>query len=287
MAIVSLQLVGQMINNAFTSNIRDANGGDIAVSSESAPFKQSDLSFFDNLKSNGTITNYTPLITTDGSIGLAASVTQSFTLEAVDPASFPVVTPPTFKTPTDGKLSTLLTNNQIVVDQNLIDQYNKKVGDTFTVHASTSTGAGLIFHVKIAGIVNDAGVFAQSNDFMLISTADYQAADPKLPILYDTVDVATADKAHTDQAAKAISNQFPIANVTTADQALKNNQAQVDFIKKFLEIAGLLALLIGGVGIVNTMQVLLSRRKIEIAMLKTTGYRRFDLYLLFGLEAGL
>src|SRR3989440_8490381 len=154
------------------------------------------------------------------------------------------------------------------------------------VHASTSTGAGLTFHVKIAGIVNGTGVFAQSNDFMLISTADYQAADPKLPLLYDTVDVATADKAHTDQAAKAISNQFPIANVTTADQALKNNQAQVDFIKKFLEIAGLLALLIGGVGIVNTMQVLLSRRKIEIAMLKTTGYRRFDLYLLFGLEAG-
>jgi ABC-type antimicrobial peptide transport system permease subunit len=35
------------------------------------------------------------------------------------------------------------------------------------------------------------------------------------------------------------------------------------------------------------MQVLLSRRKIEIAMLKTTGYRRLDLYLLFGLEAGL
>src|SRR5207302_3021372 len=96
-----------------------------------------------------------------------------------------------------------------------------------------------------------------------------------------------ADKAHTAKAIKSITDQFPIANVVTADQALKNNQQQVDFIKKFLEIAGLLALLIGGVGIVNTMQVLLSRRKIEIAMLKTTGYRRFDLYLLFGLEAGL
>src|SRR6266568_4111554 len=285
MAIVSLQLVGEMINRAFTSNIRDANGGDISVTSQS-PFKQSDLAFFEKLKSNGTITAYTPTISSSASTSLANSA-QSFTLEVVNPGSFPVVTPPSFKTPADGTLSTLLTNNQVVVDQNLIDQYNKKVGDTFTVHASTSTGAGLTFHVKIAGIVNGTGVFAQSNDFMLISTADYQAADPKLPLLYDTVDVATADKAHTDQAAKAISNQFPIANVTTADQALKNNQAQVDFIKKFLEIAGLLALLIGGVGIVNTMQVLLSRRKIEIAMLKTTGYRRFDLYLLFGLEAGL
>ena len=34
MAIVSLQLVGQMINNAFTGNVRDANGGDIAVTSQ-------------------------------------------------------------------------------------------------------------------------------------------------------------------------------------------------------------------------------------------------------------
>ncbi|HYK84113.1 MAG TPA: FtsX-like permease family protein [Ktedonobacteraceae bacterium] len=286
MAIVALQLVGQMINNALTSNIRDANGGDIAVSSQTQKFKQGDLSFFDTLKSNGTITGYTPIINVNGAIG-AASATQSFNLEIVDPATFPVVTPPTFKTPTDGKLSTLLGNNQVVVDQNLIDQYKKKVGDSFTIHASTSTGGALSIPVKIVGIVNDAGVFAQSNDFMLLSATDYQAADPKLPLLYDTIDVATADQAHTDQASKAISNKFPLAITTTAEQALKNNQQQVDFIKKFLEIAGLLALLIGGVGIVNTMQVLLSRRRIEIAMLKTTGYRRFDLYLLFGLEAGL
>lgn len=287
MAIVALQLVGQMINNAFTTNVRNANGGDIAVTSQSAPFKQSDLTFFDKLKSNGTITNYTPLINADGSIGLAGSITQSFTLQVVDPNSFPVVTPPTFQTPTDGKLAHLLTNNQVVVDHNLLDQYKKKVGDSFKIHIGTRNGNAITIPVKIVGVVNDTGVFAQSNDFMLIALADYHAADPKTSLLYDTIDVVTADKAHTDQAARTISEQFRIASVVTADQALKNNQAQVDFIKKFLEVAGLLALLIGGVGIVNTMQVLLSRRRVEIAMLKTTGYRRFDLYLLFGLEAGL
>src|SRR5207244_2578646 len=107
------------------------------------------------------------------------------------------------------------------------------------------------------------------------------------PVYYDTVYVTATDQAHIDQAVKAINAQFPLASTQTATDALKSQQNTVDFIKKFLEIAGLLALLIGGVGIVNTMQVLLSRRKIEIAMLKTTGYRRFDLYLLFGLEAGL
>src|SRR2546426_9400559 len=56
MAIVALQLVGLMINNAFISNVRDANGGDIAVTSQNAIFRQSDLSFFGKLQGDGTIT---------------------------------------------------------------------------------------------------------------------------------------------------------------------------------------------------------------------------------------
>ena len=54
-----------------------------------------------------------------------------------------------------------------------------------------------------------------------------------------------------------------------------------------MQLVGLLALLIGGVGIMNTMQVALRRRRTEIAVLKTVGYRRRDLYALFGLEAAL
>src|SRR5260370_30255687 len=55
----------------------------------------------------------------------------------------------------------------------------------------------------------------------------------------------------------------------------------------FLEIVGLLALLIGGVGIVNTIQVTLQRRRLEIAMLKTSGYQRRDLLGVYGMETGL
>src|SRR5689334_8206184 len=59
MAIVSMQLVGFMINAAFTTDIRDLNGGDIVVNSQVTPFSQHDLSFFDQLKSDRTIVNYT------------------------------------------------------------------------------------------------------------------------------------------------------------------------------------------------------------------------------------
>jgi putative ABC transport system permease protein len=288
MAIVALQLVGLMINNALTSNVRDANGGDVAVSSQTRQFTSDDLTYFSQLKTNGTITHYTAVTNSTGSSSNAASVTDSFTLQAVNPNSFPIVTPPTFIDPGNGSIPSLLTGNGVIVDKVFADQYGKKVGDTITVHVGSQTGANeRVLNVKIAGIVTDSGALAQSSGQMLVSSDYYNAASTNAPVIYDTVYVTTSDQAHTDQAVKAINAKFPIATTQTATDALKSQQSLVDFIKKFLEIAGLLALLIGGVGIVNTMQVLLSRRKIEIAMLKTTGYRRLDLYLLFGLEAGL
>ncbi len=286
MAIVALQLVGFMINNAFNSNVRDANGGDIAVRSQNEPFMQSDLSAFDTLKKNGTITNYTPLLNAEGSISLNASLRQSFTVRVVDPQNYPVVSPPTFLSPKNGSIAGLVKNDQVVVTQSFSNQYNKKIGDSFDLHVGTSDQGNRVVHVKIAGIVDESGVFTQAGSVVVLSVHDYQAAAPKLPNYYDTVDI-TAPQSQINTAVQKIQNQFPIASVQTAQDALKQQQSSIDNIRKFLEIAGLLALLIGGVGIVNTMQVLLSRRKTEIAMLKTTGYRRFDLYMLFGLEAGI
>jgi putative ABC transport system permease protein len=287
MAVVSLQLVGFMLQSSLTANVRDLNGGDISVTASALPLKVSDLTFFDQLKSEGTITNYTAVISATGSLEATAPSSQSFSIEAVDPANFPVVSPPTFTRPNSGTVASLLTNNQVIVTQNFLDAFQKQVGDTLTVYIKSNTGSGQTLQVKIAGVVANTGAFAQSSNLLLISARDYQAAAPASAARYSTVYVTTADQAHTDAAAKAISTQFPLTSTQTAADVLKAEQAQIDMINKFLEITGLLSLLIGGVGIVNTMQVVLSRRKTEIAMLKTAGYRRLDLYALFGLEAGL
>jgi putative ABC transport system permease protein len=287
MAIVALQLVGSMLQSSLTTNTRDTNGGDIAVTAQSVPLKASDLAYFAQLKSDGTISNYTAVTSANGSLSAAASSFQAFSIEAVDPNNYPIVSQPTFVTPNNGSVSTLLTNNQVIVTQNFLDNFHKKVGDSLNVYIKTQAGSGQTLHVTIAGVAANSGVFAQASSVVLISAHDYQAAAPNTPVTYSSVDVTTANQAHTDAAVKAINKQFPLVSTQTVADALKSQQSSIDSINKFLEIAGLLALLIGGVGIVNTMQVLLSRRKTEIAMLKTTGYRRKDLYLLFGLEAGL
>ena len=287
MAIVALQLVGGMINNAFNTNVRDANGGDISVSSQNQPFTQSDLSYFDTLKSQGKITGYTPTIDAQGKIGNVNQRQQSFTLRVVTPATYPVVTPPTFSQPKNGTISGLLKNGQVIATQSFITQYHKKIGDTFDIHIASQQESGRTVHAKLAGVVQENGVLNQSGPLVLLSLNDYKASDPKAVVTFDTIDITTSTPVQADAVAKEIQGHFPVATAQTAASALKQQQSSIDNVRYFLEIAGLLALLIGGIGIVNTMQVLLSRRKTEIAMLKTTGYRRFDLYLLFGLEAAL
>src|SRR6267154_3692988 len=188
MAIVTLQLIGLMINNALTSNVRDLNGGDIAVTGGplNVPFRDSDLSFFGKLKSDGVITNYTVISETFGELSHTASALNRVTVWAVDPHSFPLVTPPSFITPAGGTLSDLLTNDQVVVTQAFLDHYHKKVGDTFDVYTQTLTlnPVARTLHVRLAGIIANAGTFAQSGSTMLISLPNYNAFPPSLPAMY-------------------------------------------------------------------------------------------------------
>lgn len=303
MAIVALQLVGFMLQNSLTADTRDTNNGDIAVTTQSTPFSASDLSFFTQQKSAGKITNYTAVTSINGSLkaasgsarhigpsgfgGGANASSQSFNVNAVDPNNYPIVAPPTFVTPSNGTLSSLLSRNRVVVTQDFLNTYHHKVGDTIPVYTTAQASSGQTLHVTIAGVIANTGTFAQARSLMLISAHDYQAMTPNTTVTYSKIFVTTANQTHTDTEVKAINQQFPLASTQTVADALQSQQASLDNINKFLEVAGLLALLIGGIGIVNTMQVLLSRRKTEIAMLKTTGYRRLDLYALFGLEAGL
>ncbi|HEX7736277.1 MAG TPA: FtsX-like permease family protein [Ktedonobacteraceae bacterium] len=289
MAIVALQLVGLMINNAMTANVRSANGGDINVSASvgARAFTKSDLGYFDRLKSGGTISNYTAYTSLTGSFSTTVNLTNGFAVMVVDPAVFPLVSAPTFHAPSNGSIRAQLTGDGAIIDQKIADTFHRRLGDSLVVYLSKDQQAAQVLKVRVAGIVTDSGVLAQSSNVILISQSYYQQTFPRETQAFTTIDVTTANDARAKTAAEQISNQYPLATVQTAAQALQSTQDVSDTVKKFLEVAGLLALLIGGVGIVNTMQVLLSRRKVEIAMLKTTGYRRLDLYALFGLEAGL
>jgi putative ABC transport system permease protein len=288
MAIVALQLVSNAINLGLTGNVRALNGGDVSVSSSTAPLTASQLSVFDQLQSQGVITAYTAVDSTSGEFHLAAAsgVSRFFQVDAVDPQRFPLEGAPTFTNPSSGSsLNALLHGHTVLITAPLAQTLNIAKGATETLY----TREGRSMEVTVGGIIQDTGLFQGS--MLLVNLADYAAlpSASHLPITYSAI-YADAP-GHTDtnatRAEKLIQARLPLATIQTTKQALASNQAQVQQVQYFLQLVGLLALLIGGVGIVNTMQVLLRRRRIEIAVLKTVGYRRGDLYALFGAEAGL
>jgi putative ABC transport system permease protein len=67
----------------------------------------------------------------------------------------------------------------------------------------------------------------------------------------------------------------------------QNNSSAQDLFETLLKGAGVLGMLVGGIGIANTMQVLLHRRQREVAIWKALGYQDVELQALFAMEAFL
>jgi putative ABC transport system permease protein len=284
LAIVALQLVGNMVNHALTDDVRATNGGDLAVSSYTGSFPASDLAAFARLESQGVLTDYTAVAQISAETTDHQGVTYATQLWAVDPARFPLAGAPVFVRPSNGSLAALLTGTNVVATQNLLTDQHLHVGDTVAVHTT-----GRSFNTTIKGVIENAGLF--SGDTLLMAFDSFAAlpsSDPT-PLGYRVIyaDVPGHTDANASAAKQKLQQSLPLTSITTSKDTLQQSQQTVQLVRYFLQVVGLLALLIGGIGIVNTMQVMLHRRQTEVAILKTVGYHRRDLYLLFGIEAGI
>src|SRR5947209_7827731 len=284
MAIVALQLVGLSVNQALLGNIIEANGGDIRLNSELAPLRQPDMVFFDRLKQQRRITDYASAYDPGGSITLATGEEETFAFIAVS-HNFPLVGQANFVAPSHNlQIQNVVTGNNVAMSSTVFVGLKAHIGSVYRI----KTLDGRFVPVTVAAEYLEDGVFRGPQ--IIISQATLNSVPgPKgvlEPAQYGTV-YMTVPASNLTTVRTQLSQQFPSARVITATDLLKQRQSQVDQIRLFLRIVGLLALFIGGIGIINTMQVLLRRRQIEIAMLKTTGYRQVDLYALFGLEAAL
>ena len=284
MAIVALQLVGLSVNQALLGNIIEANGGDIRLNTDIAPLRQGDLAFFDRLKQQGRITDYATSYDPGGSITLPSGQEESFSFIAVSP-NFPLVGQANFTAPsTNLTLQSVVAGDNVAVSSTVFTDLGAHIGSTYRV----KTLDGRFVPITVAAEFLEDGAFRGPQIIIAQSTlAAVPGPTGSLePAQYGVV-YMTVPAANVNPVKAQLSQQFPSARVITANDLLQQRQAQVDQIRLFLRIVGLLALFIGGIGIINTVQVLLRRRQVEIAMLKTTGYRQRDLYALFGLETAL
>ncbi len=284
MAIVALQLVGLSVNQALLGNIIEANGGDIRLNTDIAPLRQGDLAFFDKLKQQGRISAYATSYDPGGTVTLPNGQEESFSFVAVSP-NFPLVGQANFSAPSNNlTLQSVVSGNNVAMSSTVFTDLGAHIGSAYRV----KTLDGRFVPITVAAEIQEDGAFRGPQVIIAQSALDAVPGPngAKEPAQYGVV-YMTMPAANVNLVKAQLSQQFPSANVITANDLLQQRQAQVDQIRLFLRIVGLLALFIGGIGIINTVQVLLRRRQVEIAMLKTTGYRQRDLYALFGLETAL
>jgi ABC-type antimicrobial peptide transport system permease subunit len=86
---------------------------------------------------------------------------------------------------------------------------------------------------------------------------------------------------------KELISAFPYLGTQTTVDLAKQNEGIANALNQLVTIMGLVSLLIGSIGIINTMQVIVRRRMLEVAVLKTIGLLGYQVTMLFLMEAFL
>ena len=182
---------------------------------------------------------------------------------------------------------------EVVISRNLADKLDMEVGDEFNLFGISNNLVvkGIVPTRTEGGIQNiAAGIlgYIYMNDAIsgLISDSFAEESDTDTRENVSRVMVRLDDPSQVTEIAEDFQRRFGnIADVYTTEDLRSDNEDVSTLITQFNSIMGLLSLLIGGIGIVNTMLVVVRRRTNEVAILKTIGLEPGEVSTLFFVES--
>ena len=271
-SLVSLQLLAASIHDAVIVPPREDLGGDLSLSRATGTLSAEDL---ETLAADPAIEAVDAVGTVDARFIQTLESSRVYlynTLLAVDPAVFPLVGEIGLRDDAD-LASALADLHSVVVTRDLASTLGLSVGDSFRLAGTVGAAPSVLTLRGIADTMPNG-----SGGTILLSRETGQALNRGT----ERISQARVLTATPDQVA---------ARFEAAGWRVRAPASEEDDIDKLfgfaLPAAGLLGLLVGGIGVANTLQVLLSRRRTEVATLKTLGYRQRDLLALFGIETAM
>lgn len=320
-AVVSLQNLGAMIGASLTGNIQELNRGDIRVfppgpgpNRESVGDTRIDNRYVETSGSG------TSVFTDEGILAIEqavqrydpdAKVTYRYfsptnpiagTFLEVNNASQPILPfvievdnyPPYGEILTiDGQTIQAVMNDptDIVISDNAASDHDLKVGDQVRLNSSNS-----LFTVR--GIV-DREAEALSENIIFVTLVGFYYMDVEAVDLFTDTESTPGDRHAAEiyislsngepkfvaEMAQRLQNQFRYVSVTTTTDLRDRNSQITDAVNDLVLLMGFVSLLIGGIGIINTMLVIVARRTTEIAVLKTIGLQARQVTILFLVES--
>jgi putative ABC transport system permease protein len=303
--VVALRSLGLGIGDALTSNVRGTNHGDISLNIGSVGFFNFDEPDENNGFSPGDIQIVADWVeqnnarmsvsTASGGIQITAldfnvaGRPQLITSYFIDPTTYPPTDDIRAIEPAGVRLGDLFHGgNEVVVSENLAQTQDIQVGDIVRVSGTTDEFVvrGIVPTNAEAGLRNIFAAFFGFAYFdqSLKTTLPVQESPNRIAIALQDGATAPEIKRAVDDLLRPFGNYRRFSTVTTT-QIIQQNQQVADFLGSFIVVLGLGALLIGGVGIMNTMLVMVRRRTEEIAALKTFGLKGRQIAALFMSEA--
>ena len=311
-AVVALRSLGLSIGDTLVDTVRESNNGDITlIRGGGSPFAaitgidglgeddadDREQSVFstqhvnavqDYVDENGgqmTVYKSASGVQIAAPDSVTAGRPQFVSVFLIDPSTYLPIGAVEALEPAGAPLDELLTagERQIVVSENWAESNQVVVGDTVRI-------SGTEANFTITGIVatqEEAGLFDLIASFFGFAYLHESLADEiGVPPAPNRISIALPANTDIEATAAELDAIAPyntnVRNIVSLEQ---NFAVFADVIGRLIVITGLGALVIGGVGIINTMLVMVRRRTMEIATLKTFGLRGGQIAGLFVWEA--
>jgi putative ABC transport system permease protein len=167
--------------------------------------------------------------------------------------------------------------DQIVLGKTVANNLNITVGQNVTLSTSTSSGG----QFSVVGIFQTGG-FGDNGAYVTLGEA--QALLGKTGEVSQIL-VKLDDPNQATQVSDSITSAIPIVSVIDPQNFLQSRSQLLNSLTTFYTVIGLVALLGGSFGVVNTMMISVSERTREIGTLKAMGARNSKILKIFLGEA--
>ncbi len=205
----------------------------------------------------------------------------------IDPQSYPPTHTIRAIDPPDAALADLFTGgNDVVISDNLAQQGDISLGDSVRVSGTQEayTVRGIVSVAEESSVTNFLNAFF---GFAYFDLGNAQAVINQ-DFAPNRIALRFAEPPNEDRLDQlAVEVEALVAGLRSTDiyDFLERYQVVSQYLGDFVVVMGLGALLVGGVGIMNTMLVLVRRRTSEVAAIKTFGLRGRQVAALFFTEA--
>jgi len=278
MSLLAMVSVSRAIDSSVNIDERTSLGGDMHIYLPNAPLDQTVFDMLDDLQADGVISAYSPVTEIYGMLMRTATSGKVRFIErgiGINPLVYPLVGEMIISSPQGKSFAELLSETgAALITRDLASQHELRIGDVLRL--ANYDGEPLGRELVVSGIIEDTPQHRGQRIFYNLATAGALLGQD----IYDNYAVIVTDDIASAQN-YLMAHGFEVVAYTDTPPAPD------DFFTIMLRGSGILGLIVGGIGIANTMQVLLAQRKQQIGILKTLGMTQQDLILIFVLEAML